>query len=376
MVSFTGVGLGAFAQESRLLGDQRIRRKLSDLQETQLRQQQQTAVRENINDLVGAAAGVAERAAEVGRDPTASIAELRERVALTAQAGGLNPDEFTAMFDAATTGFAGPAERGVAVGTESAAKLTGELGRLPTTTERERSAGVEEPNPNVVNFRVGDSFESINVNDPAALADVLDRGGVRVGLDVQASDVSGLDFEKGTKKEAEGRVLQTQTLLRNTATLEGLLAEGGAVGAVPAFRGLLNVTVAQFVPGSFDKDRAQFERFNKLTRQAALRVVSDESRFSEADRDFIFDLFPETGAFESEQNAAVKLRVMQAFFLRRLEPDLVASGIDPDSINVGLGPDEVRDAVQRGFLSADEGVRILDKLFPDFLDQLGGGSGG
>ena len=375
MVSFTGVGLGAFAQESRLLGDQRIRRKLSDLQETQLRQQQQTAVRENINDLVEAAAGVAERAAEAGIDATPLIAPLRERAGVTADAGGVNRNEVEAMFDAATR-FPGPAEVGAAEGKRKAAKLSSELGRDPTAPERERSAGVEEPNPNVVNFRVGDSFESINVNDPAALADVLDRGGVRVGLDVQASDVSGLDFEKGTKKEAEGRVLQTQTLLRNTATLEGLLAEGGAVGAVPAFRGLLNVTVAQFVPGSFDKDRAQFERFNKLTRQAALRVVSDESRFSEADRDFIFDLFPETGAFESEQNAAVKLRVMQAFFLRRLEPDLVASGIDPDSINVGLGPDEVRDAVQRGFLSADEGVRILDKLFPDFLDQLGGGSGG
>ena len=127
MVSFTGVGLGAFAQESRLLGDQRIRRKLSDLQETQLRQQQQTAVRENINDLVEAAAGVAERAAEAGIDATPLIAPLRERAGVTADAGGVNRNEGEAMFDAATR-FPGPAEVGAAEGKRKAAErnVTGE----------------------------------------------------------------------------------------------------------------------------------------------------------------------------------------------------------------------------------------------------------
>lgn len=128
MVSMVGVGLGSFARESRAFGDQRIKRKLADLQAKQIEQQNQLKVRENINALVAAASGLAERAAETGRDVSAQIMPLRERIAATAQLGGINPQEALAMFDAATTGFLGPEERGAVKGREAAAerKVTGE----------------------------------------------------------------------------------------------------------------------------------------------------------------------------------------------------------------------------------------------------------
>lgn len=240
MVNFTGAGLGAFAEENRLLGDQRIQRKLTSLKETQLRQKTQTTVRENINALVAAAAGVAERAAETGRDATASIAPLRERVGLTAEAGGLDPGEFLSMFDASTTGFAGPTERGLATGSEAAAELTGKLGRLPTGAERTRGAGVEA-NIQTVKFRDSSGNLVTATFDPGTGEVGAEIGrGPSVQFQPQTLPKSALgDFANAevSTRVALGELDRVQEQINTEDTFSGAIGTlatslAGAIGAV------------------------------------------------------------------------------------------------------------------------------------------------
>lgn len=249
--------------------------------------------------------------------------------------------------------------RASAAGAVATAEALTEAGRPTGVTEAARGAGILPE----------DSITVREIADEEGNKDliVLDKAGntirtIEGGPDVELTGV----FSSGTKKDAEGRVLATTQLLRNTAKLSSLLSDE-TVGLVPAFRGFLNTTLAQAAPGAFDEDRAAFERFTKLTRQSALRVVSDESRFSEADRDFIFDLFPETGAFESEPNAAIKLLAMQAFFLDRLGPDLTAAGLSPAEFDTGLKPETVKDATLSGFLNEDQAVRMLEMVWPQLF---------
>jgi len=250
------------------------------------------------------------------------------------------------------------ARAGVAGAVATAEGLTA-AGRPTGVTEAARGAGLL-PEDSITVREIADEEGNKNLI-------VLDKAGntirtIEGGPDVELTGV----FSPGTKKDAEGRVLATTQLLRNTAKLSGLLSEE-TVGAIPAFRGFLNTTLAQAVPGAFDRDRAAFERFTKLTRQSALRVVSDESRFSEADREFIFDLFPEPGVFESEPNAAIKLLAMQSFFLDRLGPDLTAAGLDPAEFDTGLTPEVVREATLNGFLNQDQAVRMLEMIWPQLF---------
>jgi len=161
---------------------------------------------------------------------------------------------------------------------------------------------------------------------------------------------------------------QSIELLTNLGTLDTMLEKGwgGVAGPFAALKGFVNVTLANFNPALFSKKRAKFEQFVETTRQSALRVVSDESRFSEADRDFIFALFPKTGIFESPQQAAVKLDVLTAFFLRRLvqvgsltQEEAAASPIPT------LTAERLRDFYHQGLITQSEAIAIAPVLFPE-----------
>ena len=179
-----------------------------------------------------------------------------------------------------------------------------------------------------------------------------------------SGDPTGLTTAGKTKTQQT--VKASRELLTNLGTLSKKLEGGGAsvVGPVGALLGFVNKTFANFNPDLFSVDRSRFEGFTKITRQSALRVVSDESRFTENDRDFIFDLFPSTGPFDSPENASVKLQVMTAFFLRRLGGDLSALGIDAADVPT-LSPEGIVDFIRNGLLTEDEGAASLKALFPE-----------
>ena len=200
-------------------------------------------------------------------------------------------------------------------------------------------------------------------------------GPVPTGLKLRVTDdgvefvTGGQDLTSTSVTDAERAKRQTTQVLAGISTLNNLFQESvksgkPIIGALATFKGFLNKTVAQFVPGLFDKDRAKFERATKVLRQTSLRVVSDETRFSEADRDFIFDLFPSVGVFGSEQEAEIKISVLTAFFTRRFSSALDDLGIDQASIPQ-ITPEEIREASKNGFLGEEEAGKILRQLFPE-----------
>jgi hypothetical protein len=163
-------------------------------------------------------------------------------------------------------------------------------------------------------------------------------------------------------------IRQATELLTNLGTLATMLEKGraGVVGPLGFLKGFVNVTLANFNPALFDADRAIFEQFIETARQSALRVVSDENRFTDADRNFIFALFPETGIFESPQQAAVKLDVLTAFFLRRLvqvgsltQEEATASPIPT------LTPERLREFYNQGLITQSEAIAIAPVLWPE-----------
>lgn len=140
----------------------------------------------------------------------------------------------------------------------------------------------------------------------------------------------GLDLPPATETRARARITAGVELLTNVGTLLDQVERGGAavIGPLGFFKGLINVTLASFVPVMFSKDRALFERQLKIVREASKRAVSDEERFTDEDREFVQELFPTPGLFGNPQVADAKLQVMAAFFIRRLGPDLEAVGVD------------------------------------------------
>ncbi|MCH8240371.1 MAG: hypothetical protein IIB62_10055 [Proteobacteria bacterium] len=213
------------------------------------------------------------------------------------------------------------------------------------------------------------------VSEAQILANPDRYGPIPTGLKLRVTD-DGVEFVTGGQEltpasttGAQKTKRQTTELLANVSTLKRLFEKSikagkPIIGALPAFRGFLNKTLVQFVPGLFDKDRAKFERAVKAVRQTALRVVSDETRFSEADRDFVFDLFPSVSIFGSEEEAAVKMNVLVAFFARRFSSALTDLGIDQASIPQ-ITPEDIRVAMESGFLDEEEGGKILRQLFPE-----------
>ena len=254
----------------------------------------------------------------------------------------------------------------LAAGAVPFSQTTGQLGqRNPPIAKRPKIRAVIDNQTKRPTF----------VSEAQILANPDRYGPIPTGLKLRVTD-DGVEFVTGGQEltsasttGAQKQKRQTTELLANVSTLKRLFEKSikagkPIIGALPAFRGFLNKTLVQFVPGLFDKDRAKFERAVKVVRQTALRVVSDETRFSEQDRDFIFDLFPSTGIFGSEEEAAVKMNVLTAFFARRFSGALTDLGLDEASIPQ-ITPEDIRVAVESGFLDEEEGGKILRQLFPE-----------
>ena len=224
---------------------------------------------------------------------------------------------------------------------------------------------------NFVNPETGESEVVImnSANAAEKIADLSARGYVKTGLNVEASGLEGLQSPTArTQGDLQENEILTTELLGNLENLEALLEGGGsdAVGASAALAGLMNRTVAQFAPGMFNEDRANFERLLKVTRQGALRMVSADSRFTNEDRERVEELFPSTGALESVKNAETKLTVLKAYILRRNLDAAQRLGVDqPDSpVN---SPEDIAAMVRSGAFSMAEGEAALVFLFPEIF---------
>lgn len=164
------------------------------------------------------------------------------------------------------------------------------------------------------------------------------------------------------KSKAQERTRESQELINNLGTVSDLLNKPGVTGASGALKGLINTTLAQFFPGMFSRNRAQFEQGVKTIREQAIKTVSSDDRFNAQDRAAVGALFPETGIMESEDNARVKIEVLSAITIRRYSEDLKKLNIDKASIPT-MTPQKLFDAVQSGFLKASEAESAARALF-------------
>ena len=179
----------------------------------------------------------------------------------------------------------------------------------------------------------------------------------------------GLDLPASTENRLRSSVRSGQELLTNIGTMLNQVKEGGSdvVGPLGMFKGFVNVTAASFLPALFSRDRANFERQLRITREASKRVISDEERFTDADRDYVNELFPTPGFFGNPPAAEAKMQVMSAFFLRRLGPDMQALGIDTAQVPT-LDLSDLLRLSENNLLTPQEIKRSSEMLFDKTLD--------
>jgi len=201
------------------------------------------------------------------------------------------------------------------------------------------------------------------------------------GIKLSVDKDGNVSFATGTAGVAGGLTTGTRTLSQravsgasevtaNLARLRKMIEKGGlgVVGGFAALTGLLNKTLAQATPDIFDRARADFENALRFTVQAALRTISQDSRFTNEDREAIQDLFPSTGILESPQNAESKIATLEAALIRRLGQQLRRQDVVDNGILAGETPERIRELMQRGLLSLDEAENALKRLFPDRFD--------
>jgi hypothetical protein len=254
------------------------------------------------------------------------------------------------------------------------AKAVRKLNEAKRSNERARLLSTEEKQQLVENGQLPESYMRFPVQR-------LDDGRVEVmtpqGVSLSVGEDGSIDFRSGSQlttsetSRRQKQVDQAVGLINNLQTLGSKIEKAGASGAGPigAFQGLINKTVANFAPSTFSRDRAAFETWTNATRESALSVVSDESRFSDTDRQYIMNLFPKTGPFTSPEAAAHKVKVMTAFMTKRLQDQLKDAGADVD---VDLTPEQVRGMFNEGYLSEDQAADTLMMLFPE---RFGGNNG-
>lgn len=251
---------------------------------------------------------------------------------------------------------------------QAAAKLEAEgkvagaaavTGQPLTQQQLAKLAGVAPPEPpSVVQLQV-------------ALKAAEARGDSKAAQEIQAAiDAIGRGQyapEQPTKESLNAlqkTIRNSNDILGQINVVQRLTAGNPSVASgLGAVQGFINETVAQVVPGLFSGDRARYEAAVGTLRESALRLVNQDSRFSDADRKVITNLFPSTGVFANPDSAAVRMEVLQAFFTRRVAAAYDEAGI-PGKPPIGITPEVIRKAVWTGLLDRKEAVSILETLFP------------
>ena len=394
MVSLSGVRAGGIASG------------LSKLEELDLQRETVAATKEKtrfeslktladqgqaqIDTFLGQAEAIAERGSANPQvmDLLSRLKDLSVQTAVQVELTGARPPGYaqsvSASFDAAVGGVKTPEEKGAIAATEEVSKEKATAANLPggkrfitevdeqgNTIEIDQLTGdrnvlSQAKTSSVKNYAIKDNAGniikqgSVDLNDNERVQSLINQGAQFFSVVTEESPLT-----TGTKTKLQETEFQARELVNNVGKLLNTLKDPektGLVGFAGWVKGISNLTAAQISGDFFSEDRSTFEQQLKTIRQSALRVVSDESRFSEADRNFIFELFPQTGVLESRENALVKTAVLSAFFLSRLEDVLERSNVDTASIP-SLTPDDIRDFYNKGLLERKEAESALQKIF-------------
>ncbi len=377
MTSFAGIRRGGFARGARATRALDLESERTDLagQELEFRQRQDqatqrrtqiTAAEKEISKIIIQAgeaikAGNKDVAASIFKTAAMAVQEFEQvlgpipQLTRALQVGAqqlqsiLTPEE-----EAVSTAEAGVAGAGATLG---AVEALPEQARRPFLTSQ--NLDVPAKFENVLNTTTG---ESSNIDTSRGLP----AGHIRVPVSVQAAGLD--DITTSTRTASEERIRQSAEVLNSLEILEGQLT-GETVGAEGFFRGIANVTLGQVSDEFFSQNRARFENTLRTFREAALRTVSDDTRFNQADRDSIERLFPSDGIFESKRNAEIKIEALRALFVRRF----AAAAGDVEAPEPPFTPADIHALVTSEVLSERDGIDILTMLFSP--EDIGGSDG-
>lgn len=240
----------------------------------------------------------------------------------------------------------------------------------------------KDKSPSVKNFKLGDKFFAIDMNAPGAdkkVSDALKKGAIQVPVSVQAGDPSVLT--KSTTSKLQDKVANLKDL---TVNLAGLVESETSVSGARGFLGviteyIINKGLAQINPAAFNKDVASSRQLNRQVRESALRVVSSDTRFNKDDREYIQNLFPKDGVFESKANAIQKVKMLSLFFENRLAIYEGQLGKDTSPMTgakiskaARLNWEQLKDAFKKGEFRDSEFKQIAKVFHPEIWKMAGG----
>lgn len=124
---------------------------------------------------------------------------------------------------------------------------------------------------------------------------------------------------------------------------------------------MVDRTIEQFVPGSANKQRISNRAIVTAAREGLLREVSDDNKFSNADREAISAALPSSGAFESYADAMEKINTVKQILKDRSKN---YSRVINKPVKWAMTPDEIRAATRLdpkdpNYISKEEAVQLL-----------------
>lgn len=228
-----------------------------------------------------------------------------------------------------------------------------------------------QPSTKFVSLTLPDgSIKTLRADDPQidALLEqgaVIPKGGsgglaVEMGPDGRVTAIrTGDQATVGTKGQFERDLAKIDDVVLNAMDLSSKLREEdlGITGVLGEF--FVDKLAAQFKPSLADPDRVKNRAFVRTLRESALRQVSGDSRFSNADREAINRILPEDGVFESLPSARGKLEMLAMVLRDRAR---IKAGIIDRKPVTAMSPVEIRDALERGEIDKVTAVRTLKYL--------------
>lgn len=116
---------------------------------------------------------------------------------------------------------------------------------------------------------------------------------------------------KGTQTVAQQKILKYENANALLNQLENKIdwKSVGPQGVIGEKLG--DELLANFIPGTFSKERVQTRQLIRSFRETMLRELGDDRRFSASDREEVAQALPESGIFESPESAKAKMGIVR-----------------------------------------------------------------
>lgn len=191
-----------------------------------------------------------------------------------------------------------------------------------------------------------------------------------VGPDGSVQLVQGPNgLTTGTAGRSQEAQFQSERVVREGAQLlQRLRAEDvGAMGVVK--ENFVNKGLAQINPAMAD-EVAQANRTSlRAFREGALKQVSGDARFSNADRTAIEKMLPSDGVFESLPSAQAKILAVLHIMQGRAGAEAGRRG---ETSIVDQPPEKLVEAAKAGKIDPQVAAALLNALHPEYVDKATG----